>query len=94
MVKKRKKSYLYCRNCEKLYPLKKIKFSEKVVERKHGIIVVERGEMEGLPKTRVICPRCENMQAYWWMQQTRSGDEPPTTFYKCTKCGYAWRSYD
>ncbi|MEM4865380.1 MAG: hypothetical protein QXY09_02690 [Acidilobaceae archaeon] len=25
--------------------------------------------------------------------QTRAADEPPTRFYRCTKCGYTWREY-
>ncbi|MBS3055577.1 MAG: hypothetical protein J4452_03755 [Candidatus Aenigmarchaeota archaeon] len=54
------------------------------------------GKDEGLgelPKTHIVCPNCEHGEAAWWMQQTRSADEPPTLFYKCIKCGYGWRSY-
>ncbi len=49
--------------------------------------------MENLPITKITCPKCGNNEAYYWLQQTRSADEPPTEFYKCTKCGYQWRSY-
>ncbi len=44
-------------------------------------------------KTRVKCPKCGNMEAYVWIEQTRAADEPPTKIYKCTKCGYMWREY-
>jgi len=27
------------------------------------------------------------------MIQTRAADEPPTRFYRCTKCGHTWREY-
>lgn len=50
-------------------------------------------DVSALPKTKVECPKCGNNEAYWWMIQTRSADEPPTTFYKCTKCGHTWRDY-
>ena len=46
-----------------------------------------------LPKTRIKCPRCGNMEAYYIVKQTRSADEPETIFYICTKCGYRWRQY-
>jgi DNA-directed RNA polymerase subunit M len=57
-------------------------------------VVVAGENKESLPIADVICPKCGNQKAYWFMQQTRSADEPPTIFYKCTKCGYSWRSYE
>jgi len=42
----------------------------------------------------VECPKCGNREAYVWMMQTRAADEPPTRFYRCTKCGYTWREYE
>ncbi|MCK4973458.1 MAG: transcription factor S, partial [Candidatus Heimdallarchaeota archaeon] len=29
-----------------------------------------------------------------WMVQTRSADESPTRFFRCTACGETWREYD
>ena len=46
-----------------------------------------------MPTERVDCPKCGNREAYWWLLQTRSGDEPATQFYRCTKCEHTWRSY-
>jgi len=39
------------------------------------------------------CPKCENLRAYFMQIQTRSADEPMTTFYKCTnqECNHRWR---
>ena len=95
--KKRKRSFLTCTKCGKERPLKKEKIfiSEALPISKKEIVVMQKGD-EGieLPKTRVICPKCENREAYWWMQQTRSADEPPTLFYRCVKCSNSWRSYD
>ncbi|AWR94862.1 transcription factor S [Acidianus brierleyi] len=42
----------------------------------------------------VVCPNCKNDEAYFWILQTRSADEPATRFYKCTKCGKVWREYE
>jgi DNA-directed RNA polymerase subunit M len=97
MVEKRKKSvFLVCKKCHTAIKLKgeKVAITEEIREPKKGVVVMEKEEgVAELPKTRIMCPKCENMEAFWWMQQTRGADEPPTIFYKCTKCGYSWRSY-
>ncbi|MEZ0249118.1 MAG: transcription factor S [Thermoproteus sp.] len=66
--------------------------SKSVVEKKNEILVAS-AMAETLPKTKAICPKCGNEEAYVWMQQTRAADEPPTRFYRCTRCGYTWREY-
>lgn len=72
----------------------KLTISEAVHEAKKEIVFMGREESTAeLPKTKITCPKCENIEAFWWMQQTRGADEPPTLFYRCTKCGYSWRSY-
>jgi len=94
--KKRKAAVLYCRKCKKVIRGKseKVKITELVFEPKREIVIMEKDELMGdLPKTRMMCPKCEHVEAFWWMQQTRAADEPPTMFYKCVKCRYAWRSY-
>lgn len=59
---------------------------------KKEIVVV--GEEASLSKVSgVKCPNCGFNEAYWWMVQTRSADEAPTTFYKCVRCGHVWRDY-
>ena len=40
----------------------------------------------------VECPKCGNKQAFWWMVQTDSADEPSTQFFRCTKCNHTWRN--
>jgi len=57
-----------------------------------GIPVLEKDETP-LPQMGMPCPECPNKNAYWWMQQTRGADEPPTQFFRCTKCSYVWREY-
>ena len=48
---------------------------------------------ENVDSTDVVCPNCGNGRAYFMQMQTRSADEPMTTFYKCTeqKCSITWR---
>ncbi len=55
-------------------------------------VAVSEGE-PNLPKTDKECPKCGHKKAYYWMEQTRSADEAPTRFYRCTKCGHTWREY-
>ena len=55
---------------------------------------VVESEVETLPVTDADCPDCGNDRAYYWLQQTRAGDEAETRFLKCTKCKKTWREYD
>ena len=64
-------------------------FNKEVAE----IGVVEK-EIETLPISKAECPKCGNKEAYYWLVQTRSGDEAETKFLKCTKCKHTWREYD
>lgn len=47
------------------------------------------------PRKEMICPRCDTMQIVeYWEIQTRSADESPTRFFRCTNCDKNWREYD
>lgn len=48
---------------------------------------------ENVDSTEEHCPVCWHPRAYFLQIQTRSADEPMTTFYKCcnTSCGHRWR---
>ncbi|XP_042654471.1 DNA-directed RNA polymerase III subunit RPC10 [Tyto alba] len=48
---------------------------------------------ENVDSTAESCPKCEHPRAYFMQIQTRSADEPMTTFYKCcnAQCGHRWR---
>jgi transcription factor S len=50
-------------------------------------------KIKTMPTTNVDCPKCGHNVAFWWFLQTRSGDEPPTQFFRCEKCGHTWRQY-
>ena len=53
----------------------------------------KESKLSTLPVTKIECPKCGHNEAMWWFLQTRSGDEPPTQFYRCVKCNHTWRSY-
>uniref|UniRef100_A0A6M2E1G8 DNA-directed RNA polymerase subunit n=1 Tax=Amblyomma tuberculatum TaxID=48802 RepID=A0A6M2E1G8_9ACAR len=48
---------------------------------------------ENVDSTEEKCPKCSHERAYFMQIQTRSADEPMTTFYKCCnpQCGHQWR---
>ncbi len=84
-----------CRCGYKRLSTKKERFRDLTVNMdsyKETIVVEEK--KVNLPKTKEECPKCHNREAYWWMLQTRSSDEPTTKFYRCTKCNHTWREYD
>ncbi len=58
--------------------------------------VVEVSQADSTKPTKSLyCPKCQkNQQVSFWMVQTRSADESPTRFFKCTVCGETWREYD
>lgn len=92
-VKKGKTSYMKCRSCGR--EIRKEMRGLKIVEEKtrtKGVAVIEH-DTTLLPLTDKECPKCEHDRAYWWMQQTRSADEPPTQFFRCEQCKHTWREY-
>ena len=68
------------------------KLHETTTKKTQDVNVVEHS-FETNPKTTIVCPKCGNNEAYYWLKQTRSGDEGETQFFKCTKCKHQWRSY-
>jgi len=69
----------------------------KLQERKKKtkeVEVMNKGEAETNPRVPADCKDCGNKEAFTWALQTRSADEPETIFFKCTKCGTTWRSYE
>ncbi len=67
------------------------RISEKLNKKNTVDVVVEKEDV--LPKTAAECSKCGNNEAYYWLVQTRSGDEPETKFLRCTKCEHTWRDY-
>ncbi len=92
-VKKGSNTYLKCRRCgaEKKKEVKALKITESQ-KKTSGVIILEK-DTTPLPMVEMKCEKCNNAHAYFWLQQTRSADEPPTQFFRCTKCKYTWREY-
>ena len=59
------------------------------------IIVSDKDAPRRNPTMERYCKRCdENTVTEYWQIQTRSADESPTRFYRCTKCKLTQREYD
>ena len=86
--------FLFCRSCGNKARLDgKMELPDTRSMEKKEVVVVEESKDE-FPVTNVLCPKCGLMrEAYWTMQQTRGGDEPPTRFYHCKTCNWRWREY-
>ncbi len=93
-VKEKGKVVLVCKRCgHKIRKAKPNSIKERIEHDPKDDVVVISEKKEALPKAKTKCRKCGNKEAVWWLQQMRSGDEPPTTFYRCTKCGHCWREY-
>lgn len=76
----------YSSNAENTTLKEEVKHDEKKIE-------VIDSEIETHPLINIDCPKCGHKKAYYWLQQTRAGDEPETKFHRCEKCKHTWRDY-
>lgn len=88
------KKILACSCGYKTDNLKQAKVKETFTKKSLKVEVINKGALETLPKTKVQCPKCGHNTAYYWLVQTRAGDEPETKFLRCEKCEHTWRDYD
>ena len=89
---------LACDNCgfvlkDKKSVSKAMKQEAETSKQSIKIVSKEDEKIKTMPTLKIDCPKCGNKEAFWWFLQTRSGDEPPTQFYRCTVCGHTWRQY-
>lgn len=100
--KKNEKTILICPRCNYVEETASSKDAGYLIRKeiKHSdkekiIIIDEKVKVPRIASiTKAECPKCSNREAYVWMVQTRAADEPPTRFYRCTKCGHTWREYE
>ena len=71
---------------------KKVQKKKKALE-KNLIVISEEDKISVHPIVTKECPKCSNLEAEAWQEQTRSADEPSTSFFRCTKCKHTWREY-
>ncbi len=87
----RGKTIMHCSCGYSSKNLDNTEIKEKVDIPQSKIEIVEE-EVEVYPITdEVICDKCGNRKAYYWLVQMRAGDEGESKFYKCTKCKHVWR---
>ena len=92
--KKRGRKIVFSCSCGYLSKKKEdLVLKEKINLTKEDKINVIDKRVETLPKTKEECPKCHYKEAYYWLVQTRSGDESATRFFRCVKCNHTWRSY-
>lgn len=82
-----------CKKCGHEGEITRMKSNVKVNAPAANEIAIVSDEAVKLPKTQINCPKCGHPEAYYNIRQTRSADEPSTTFYRCCKCNYSWREY-
>ncbi len=88
-----------CRNCEHVQDVEEGDYTvteEKEENPMDRLNITEEGEESStMPTTEKDCPKCgEETEHEWWMEQTRSSDEPPTRFYRCRQCSNVHKEYD
>ena len=88
------KKLLACSCGYKTSQLEGATVTETIARTDKSVEVIDKGELQTLPKTPVECPKCGHKMAYFWLVQTRAGDEPETKFLRCEKCEHTWRDYD
>ena len=54
-------------------------------------VVVTDKASGAMPTKKITCYKCGGTEGVWWVVQTRSADEAPTFFIRCTNCGNTWR---
>lgn len=83
-----------CRTCPYVFNIRR-KVSSKTYPKLKEVDDVLGGAAawENVDSTEANCPKCDHPRAYFLQMQTRSADEPMTTFYKCCnhECSNLWR---
>jgi DNA-directed RNA polymerase III subunit RPC11 len=84
----------YCASCPYVNNITH-RISSKTVMKSKSVddILGGAAAWENVDQTEAHCPKCSNKSAYFMQIQTRSADEPMTTFYKCTNwsCQNQWK---
>lgn len=66
--------------------------SENAQIRKTALFEAERGQHMKMATTdQFKCGKCKQRKTQYYQMQTRSADEPMTTFVTCTNCGNRWK---
>jgi DNA-directed RNA polymerase subunit M len=94
-MKKEKAVVLTCPKCGEV-TRRPDPMVQKLGNARESVVVIGRKDeksLQTLPTMKVNCQKCGNGEAFYWMVQTRGGDEASTQFFRCKKCGGTWREY-
>ena len=73
--------------------LSKTKTTTKAEKREYEIIK-DSDQRKGVLSTEsYMWPKCDCTEGYFYLEQTRSSDEPETRMLTCKDCGHGWREY-
>ena len=68
--------------------------SETKSEKREYEVIKDSDKMQGiLTRDTYMCPKCDAVEVYAYLEQTRSSDEPETRMLTCKDCGHGWREY-
>jgi DNA-directed RNA polymerase subunit M len=84
------KGKLACRTCGFEKPFSETRlYTERTLKPKRTIVL---GDSKRHITNR-LCPKCGNDKAYVWRHgiSKENAPEPSNWFYKCTRCGNAWK---
>lgn len=81
----------FCQTCPYVHAVKTLLTKKVPLPRKEvDDVLGGAAAWDNADQTAERCPECANSYAYYYQIQIRGGDEPMTTFYKCTKCAHRW----
>jgi DNA-directed RNA polymerase subunit M len=85
-----KEGALTCGTCGGEKDIKK-EDQQTIMDHEEDKEIAVFGDLDTLPKTKILCEKCGHNEAFWVVRQMRAADEPETMIYQCTKCGNKWR---
>lgn len=59
-------------------------------------VISDADQQQGILTTNTyMCPKCDSVEVYAYLEQTRSSDEPETRMLTCAnvQCKHGWREY-
>eukprot|EP01095_Lingulamoeba_sp_RSL-Kostka_P015148 TRINITY_DN6872_c0_g1_i1.p1 TRINITY_DN6872_c0_g1~~TRINITY_DN6872_c0_g1_i1.p1 ORF type:complete len:111 (+),score=28.37 TRINITY_DN6872_c0_g1_i1:57-389(+) len=83
----------FCQTCPYVCDIEKTITKKIALERKKvDDVLGGTEEWKNFPVMTISCenPKCKGNSANFMQLQIRSADEPATTFFNCTTCGFGW----
>ncbi|XP_065844239.1 DNA-directed RNA polymerase III subunit RPC10-like [Oscarella lobularis] len=82
-----------CSTCPYVHNMSKLSSRTYPKMKEVDDVLGGKAAWENVDSTEEPCPKCHHPRAYFMQMQTRSADEPMTTFYKCcnAECSHRWK---